>query len=98
MGLILILKTNSVLHRSMMQYCKVSEIQFSSFASSQNFGESYLVSFLILGTLDVAQWLIDTGCDIHRCDMYGVSPVRVAAIERNAAAIKLLIKGNYFLL
>ena len=43
--------------------------------------------------LDVAQWLIDNGCNIHSVDMYGVSPIRVAAIERNVPAIKLLIKG-----
>ena len=44
--------------------------------------------------LDIAQWLMDNGCNIHSLDMYGVSPVRVAAIERNVDAIKLLVKGK----
>ena len=48
----------------------------------------------LLDNLDIAQWLIDSGCNIHSLDAYGVSPVRVAAIERNIDAIKLLVKGK----
>ena len=44
------------------------------------------------------KYLLDEGCNPNLVDMYGQSPLHIAALSGNLPAIKLLYQGEYDLL
>lgn len=50
--------------------------------------------FHVTGHLDIVQYLIGEGCDPNKADMYGVTPLHIAAMTGNVAAVNILVKGN----
>ena len=48
----------------------------------------------IAGHADVLKYLLEEGCNPNLVDMYGQSPLHIAALSGNLPAIKLLYQGK----